>query len=211
MLACGSAPPETQLGNVDWRALCAPLTLRITGGVHRGRRIRSARVAGLRPTSDAVRAAIFSFLGRELIEGTRVLDLYAGTGALGIEALSRGAQWSDFVEGKAKLAQKIRENLQELSLDGQSRVYHARAERVARILPGAYDVVFLDPPYDMTDWESLMARLSEGELVKQQGMVVIEHRFATKLTEAYGRLFRIDSRRYGDTAVSYFRGRASSD
>ena len=109
------------------------------------------------------------------------------------------------------MAQKIRENLQELSLDGQSRVYHARAERVTRILPGAYDLLFLDPPYDMTDWESSIARLGEGELVKERGIVVIEHRFATKLAEGYGRLVQMDSRRYGDTAVSYFWGRTSGD
>ena len=196
----GSKRPEV--------CLVAPLSIRIAGGAHRGRRLRSARVAGLRPTSEVVRAAMFSILGPEAIEGALVLDLYAGTGILGLEALSRGASWADFVEANARLAQRIRENLLELSLSERGHVYRAKVKTALGNLRGGYDAVFCDPPYDMHDWGSLMGRLSEGELVKAGGIVVVEHRYDTALAERYGTLVRAASRRHGGTSVSFFRAEA---
>ena len=173
--------------------------------MHRGRRLRSARVAGMRPTSELVRAAIFSILGQEVIECARVLDLYAGTGALGIEALSRGAAWADFVETNARLAKRIQENLHELSLAEMGHVYQAKVGTALDNLPGEYDVVFSDPPYDMGDWDSLMGRLSGDGLITGEGIVVVEHRYTTVLAERYGALIQTDRRRYGDTSVSFFK------
>lgn len=180
------------------------MSLRITGGELRGRRLRSSEGAGLRPTSDRVRAAIFSILGREAVKGARVLDLYAGTGALGIEALSRGAEWADFVEANARRCQQLRENLRELGLAESSRVYQARVERVLDSLPGGYRLAFADPPYDMDVWVELMGRLGADGLLADKGLVVAEHRHSTVLAERYGRLAQMVSRRYGDTAVSIY-------
>jgi 16S rRNA (guanine(966)-N(2))-methyltransferase RsmD len=182
------------------------MSLRITGGELRGRRLRSSDGAGLRPTSDRVRAAIFSILGREAVEGVRVLDLYAGTGALGIEALSRGAAWADFVEANARRCQQLRESLRELGLsDRIGGVYQARVERILDSLPGGYGLAFADPPYDMDVWEDLMGRLGADGLIADKGVVVAEHRHSTVLAESYGRLAQVTSRRYGDTAVSIYR------
>jgi 16S rRNA (guanine966-N2)-methyltransferase len=181
------------------------MSLRITGGELRGRRLRSSDGAGLRPTSDRVRAAIFSILGRQAVEGVRVLDLYAGTGALGIEALSRGAAWADFVEANARRCQQLRESLLELGLAEGGRVYQARVERILDSLPGGYGLAFADPPYDMDVWEELMGRLGADGLVADNGVVVAEHRHSTVLAESYGRLVQATSRRYGDTAVSIYR------
>ena len=133
------------------------------------------------------------------------MDLYAGTGALGIEALSRGADRADFVEPNARLAGQLRENLRQLSLAGQARVYQARVERALDTLPGGYDLVFADPPYDMAPWDWLMGGLEEGDLIKEQGVVVVEYRSGATLAERYGRLGQVTSRRYGDTSVSMFR------
>ena len=180
------------------------MSMRITGGTYRGRRLRSTRGAGLRPTSDRVRGAIFSILGPKAVEGSRVLDLYAGTGALGIEALSRDAAWADFVEVNARRVRLIRDNLQELSLAAKSRVYQARTRRVLDTLQGGYGLVFADPPYDMDEWEPLMGRLGKGDLVRENGIAVVEHRWGTALAERYGTLFSVSRRRYGDTAVSIY-------
>jgi 16S rRNA (guanine966-N2)-methyltransferase len=181
------------------------MSIRITGGTHRGHRLRSTRSASLRPTSDKVRGAIFSILGAETVEGARVLDLYAGTGALGIEALSRNAAWVDFVEANARQSLQIRENLRALSLSARGKVYQARAERVLIDLSGGYDVVFADPPYNTNVWDELMSLLNSEGVVKGNGLVVAEHRHDTSLSAEYGRLGRVSSRRYGDTAISIYR------
>ena len=180
------------------------MSVRITGGIHRGRRLRPTRSAGLRPTTERVREAIFSILGQEAVEGARVLDLYAGTGVLAMEALSRGAVWADLVEVSAKQVSKIKENLLELSLQGQARVHRARVERALETLPKGYDLVFADPPYEMNTWDSLMGRLGDGGLVQEDGEVVVEHRHGTTLAEQYGSLVQRLSRRYGDTVISIY-------
>ena len=180
------------------------MSIRITGGTHRGRRLRSARGADLRPTTERVRGAIFSILGPEAVEGARVLDLYAGTGALAIEALSRGAAWADFVEVNAGRARQIRDSLRQISLAGMGRVYQARTQRALDTLPDGYDLVFADPPYDIEVWEPLMGRLGKGDLVREKGLVVVEYRHGLALEERYDTLTRVSVRRYGDTAVSIY-------
>ncbi|MCH7786540.1 MAG: 16S rRNA (guanine(966)-N(2))-methyltransferase RsmD [Chloroflexi bacterium] len=181
------------------------MSVRITGGEHRGRRLRSYRGGDLRPTSDRVRGAIFSILGLDAVEGARVLDLYSGTGALGIEALSRGAAWVDFVEANARRCQQIGESLRELSLEGRGKVYKSRVESILDSLPGAYELIFADPPYDTAPWETLMDDLSRHGLIKQNGVVVVEHRYGTALAERYDGLAQVSSRRYGDTSVSFYK------
>lgn len=180
------------------------MTVRITAGSHRGIRLRSARDPNLRPTSARVREAIFSILG-DMVEGARVLDLYAGTGVIGIEALSRGAVWVDFVETNAKRAQRIRENLRELSLSEFGKVYRAKVERALDAVPGRYTLVFADPPYDMNDWDDMMNRLGREGLLEESISVTVEHRFGTGPSDRYGALVRSDLRRYGDTAISIYR------
>lgn len=181
------------------------MNIRLTGGTHRGRRLHPTRGTGLRPTSEKVRGAIFSILGLEAVEGARVLDLYAGTGVLGMEALSRGAASAEFVEVSARRAQQIRENLRELSMAERAKVYQARLPKALEKLPGGYNLVLADPPYDMDAWDTLMGQLSEAKLTTENSLVVAEHRHTTRLGERYGRLARVSSRRYGDTAVSIYR------
>ncbi len=181
------------------------MSVRITGGEHRGRRLRSYRGGDLRPTSDRVRGAIFSILGPDAVEGVRVLDLYSGTGALGIEALSRGAAWVDFVEANGRRCQQIGESLRELSLANKGKVYRARVENILDSLPEAYELIFADPPYDTVPWENLMDGLSRYSLVKQNSVVVAEHRYGTAMAERYNGLAQVSSRRYGDTSVSFYK------
>ena len=180
------------------------MTTRITGGSHRGRRLRAPKGAELRPTTERVRAAIFSVLGAGAVEGERVLDLFAGTGALGIEALSRGASGADFVEANRRIARQLQENLAQLALADQCRVHRRTVERAVTTLEGPYGLVFADPPYGSVDLNALMGSLDEVSLVRRGGLVVVEHRSTEVMADAYGRLVRAHDRRYGDTSVCIY-------
>jgi len=180
------------------------MTTRITGGSHRGRRLRAPKTAGLRPTTERVRGAIFSVIGAGAVEGERVLDLFAGTGALGIEALSRGASGADFVEANGRLAKQLQGTLAELGLADRCRVHQRTVERAVTTLEGPYGLVFADPPYGSVDLEVLMGSLNEVSLVRRGGLVVVEHRSTESMANAYGRLVRIHDRRYGDTSVCIY-------
>ena len=180
-------------------------SIRISGGEYRGRRLRSVGGADLRPTSERVREAIFSILGPDRVNDARALDLYAGTGAMGIEALSRGAAWVDFVEADARRARRLRENLRELTTDDRGKVYQGPVERLLPRLPGGYGLVFVDPPYDTGNWETLLSQLGKGGTIEPDGVAVIEHRHTAVLSERYGALVQLTRRRYGDTGVSIYR------
>ena len=170
----------------------------------RGRRLRAARTKGLRPTSERVRAALFSILGAEAVEGARVLDLFAGTGALGIEALSRGAASADFVEMHGGSCREIRKSIEDMGLGERGRVHRGAVPKALNGLEGDYDLIFLDPPYDMEDWQGLMERIGDGSLVRDDGLVAAEHSSRRPLEGAYGRLVRREQRTYGNTALSIF-------
>ena len=180
------------------------MTTRITGGEHRGRKLRTARVPRLRPTSERVRAAIFSMIGQATVMGGRVLDLYAGSGALGIEALSRGANWVDFVEENSRLCRGIRQSLDELGLADRGQVYRRSVEAALGELKTRYEVVFADAPYEDDPWTELMEKLEGFELLADQALIVVEHHRRLELRESYGRIVRSRSRRHGDTVVSVY-------
>ena len=184
------------------------MTLRITGGEHRGRRFSLPRGSDLRPTSDRVRGAIFSILGSILgvdaVQGARALDLYAGSGALGLETLSRGAAWVDFVEANARRCRLISDALATLGLSERGRVHNGRVERLLGTLEGGYSLVFADPPYALDDWQVVMEALNRQGMLQEGGMVVAEHRHSTVMADEYGGLSLQTRRRYGDTAISIY-------
>lgn len=180
------------------------MTLRITGGEHRGRRFSLPREADLRPTSDRVRAAIFSILRVDAVQEARVLDLYAGSGALGLEALSRGAESVDFVEANSRRCVHIREALLALRLSERGRVHNGRVERIVDSLEGGYGLVFADPPYALDDWKRVMTALSRPGMLDDNGLVVTEHRHDSTMADEFGKLLLLTRRRYGDTAISIY-------
>ena len=181
------------------------MTVRITGGVHRGRRLRLPRSANLRPTSDRVRSAVFSILGADSLQDTLALDLYAGSGVLGLEALSRGAAGAVFVEADARRCRHIRDALAALGLPDRGSVHNGRVERVLGTLSGGgFGVAFADPPYALTDWQPLMGLLNREGLLAEGAVVVAEHRHDTGLADEYGGLALLTRRRYGDTAISIY-------
>ncbi|HET7126370.1 MAG TPA: 16S rRNA (guanine(966)-N(2))-methyltransferase RsmD [Lysobacter sp.] len=136
-----------------------PGSVRIIGGRWRGTRLPVADVAGLRPTSDRVRETLFNWLA-SVLPGARVLDLFAGSGALGLEALSRGAREALLVERDAKLAESLRQTIARLNAQDQAQVVVADALALLRApLHGRFDIVFLDPPFAADLWPAAFAAL----------------------------------------------------
>ena len=178
---------------------------RISGGSRRGRKLRSYGGAVLRPTSERVRSAIFSLIGPESVIGARVLDLYAGTGALGIEAMSRGADSAEFVESDSTRCTYIRRTVEDFGFAERSRIIRGRVEKVIHTLQARYDLVLADPPYGIDPWEMLMEGLQERNTLEEGAVVVAEHGKAYEMADSYGGLNIWKKRRYGDTAVSIFR------
>lgn len=179
--------------------------MRVAGGESRGRRLKGAVAPGVRPTTERVRAAVFNILESSQYRGKRVLDLFAGTGSLGIEALSRGAAWADFVERDRRQCAVIRENLATVGYQGMADVRQGDAVRTLGQLPGAYSVVLLDPPYRMGAFHGVLESISRtGGLAAPGAAVVAGHSRQTELRAAYGNLRRIVFRQYGDNAVSIY-------
>lgn len=176
--------------------------MRIIGGEARGRRLKAPRGAGTRPTADRVRETIFNVLGQRF-DGERVLDLFAGSGALALEALSRGAGRAVLVEKDRAAAAICAENAAALGYEGRVEVLRSDVAAAVARLAGPFDLVFLDPPYAEGPAAALQL-LEEHGLVAPGGIAVAEHDRRREPPEAVGALRRIDLRRFGDTAVSFY-------
>ena len=159
----------------------APGKLRIIGGSLRGSRLAVPDVPGLRPTPDRVRETLFNWL-MPFIDGARCLDLFAGTGALGIEALSRGAAWVDFVEDDAALARELARNLERLK-QAHAAVQNSDALALLASPPAqAFDIVFVDPPFTARLWDAAAQALELKGWLGTHALVYIEAPAATVLT-----------------------------
>ena len=179
--------------------------MRVVGGNAKGKRLKGAVSSGTRATTERVRAAIFNILYGELYQQGRVLDLFAGSGSLGIEALSRGAAWADFVERDHRQCQVIQSNLETTGFSSSARVHCSDVDRSLSMLGGAYQLVLLDPPYALQDLDTLLDRIGEGEeLVARGGTVVVGHSRFLDLRPQYGDLRLNSHRRYGDNVVEFF-------
>jgi 16S rRNA (guanine(966)-N(2))-methyltransferase RsmD len=176
--------------------------MRVIAGSHRGRRLSGPRGGSLRPTSDKVREALFSILGTR-IPGSRFLDLYAGTGAVGIEALSRGAQRVTFVESDPRAVQLMRKNLMACGFHHQAEVRVSPAQTFLQQPAwwnGRYDVVFADPPYADREAVDLVLSSWRLDLLAPEGIMVIEQDARDEAPSTDGAHLR---RRYdyGDTTL----------
>jgi 16S rRNA (guanine966-N2)-methyltransferase len=183
--------------------------VRVIAGRLGGRTLVAPRGSSTRPTADRVREALFSILGP--LENARVLDLYAGTGALGIEAISRGALRVTFVEHERAAQTALHQNLRALALGELAEVLPRRVEQVLRSPPWGdrvFDLVLADPPYAMIRDGRLaeIARLGEGALarsVRPGGRLVLEQASADAAPPLSGFRF-VETRRYGDTAIGFY-------
>ena len=178
--------------------------MRVIAGKAKGCSLKCPKEPRIRPTADRVRGAIFSALVSLGVDWSLALDLYAGTGAMGIEALSRGAEEADFVERNARCCAVIRENLRATGFAERGHVYHLDARRALHVLERPYGLVFVDPPYAENTGESILPELVSSPLVRDGTTIVVEHRQKTPPGEAYGD-FRMTRRlHHGDTCVSIF-------
>jgi len=177
--------------------------MRVIAGSHRGRRLSGPRGTALRPTSDKVREALFSILGTQ-VSGGRFLDLYAGTGAVGIEALSRGASIVTFVESDPKAVQLLQQNLQACQFLERAQV---RVGKTATFLDrndwwgGPYDVLFADPPYADLDALSTLIHAWRPGLLSERAAMIIEQDSRTKLPTSIDHATLVRKYLYGDTAL----------
>lgn len=179
--------------------------MRVAGGAARGHRLKGAVTAGVRPTSERARAAIFNVLPPWLLQEARVLDLFAGTGSLGIEALSRGAAWADFVEKNRRQCQVLQDNLEATDFRDRATAFCTDAGRILGKLPGPYQLVLLDPPYKMGKLAEFMTSLGTTPgLIDEPGMVVVGHSRHVTLATEYGELTLTSRRRYGDNSVDFY-------
>jgi 16S rRNA (guanine(966)-N(2))-methyltransferase RsmD len=179
--------------------------MRITGGALRSRQLKAPRGDATRPTSDRVREALFSILGD--IVGVRVLDLYAGTGALAFEALSRGAAHATLVESGREPLAVIRANLASLGVADRTRVIAQPVERAAKALGDGFELVFADPPYADVRGEAPAIRAIAGLMpsaLSAGGLLVLEHAEKDAPPDVGG-LEREETRHYGDTAITFYR------
>ena len=179
--------------------------MRIAGGNEKGRRLKGATSSKTRATTERVRSAIFNILDPDRYEGGRVLDLFAGTGSLGIEALSHGARSADFVEWDRRQSEVISSNLTSTGFASQGHVHCMDVMQALIALPGNYDLVLLDPPYGMSGLDDLIEKISsKSRLIIDGGVVVVGHSKHRDLNEKYGFLNLTSHRQYGDNVVDFF-------
>ncbi len=180
--------------------------LRIVAGESRGRALKTPKGPGIRPTSGRVREALFNILGQRL-DGLAVLDLFAGTGALGLEALSRGAARATFVDSGREALGLVRQNIAILGVGPRCRVIELKVTpaSLAKLSPtGPHDLIFADPPYAALDAPELLAALGASGLLAKGGRVVLERSSKAASVECAGGLWRFDSRSFGDTALDLY-------
>ncbi len=191
--------------------------MRVIAGTYRSRILKSLKGLALRPTSDRLRETLFNVLGAG-VEGSRFIDLFAGTGAIGIEALSRGAAEVVFVENHAAATTLIRRNLESLGIRKGATVLAADALRGLELLAfrkknksSLYDYVFLDPPYAAArDYARVLESLGSGSLLTPGGVVIAEHRRSFELPEEVRALQCYRVLKQGDAALSFYRRAAAA-
>ena len=179
--------------------------MRVIAGSAKGHKLVAPDSPRVRPALDKIKGAIFNILFD--VSGTRVLDLFAGSGAVGIEALSRGAASATFVEEWDKAVEAIRRNLAHTKLEGRAEILRARVDAAIRRLARAgepFDLIFVDPPYLKDLVHPTLALLADSPLIAPEGIVVVEHHPKEPIQAPPG-LSLTDSRKYGQTCVSFLR------
>lgn len=183
--------------------------MRVVGGRLRGRTLTAPKNHDVRPTSDRVRESLFNILehrtGGPSLDGARVIDLFSGTGAIGIEALSRGAKFCLFVEQAPESRALIRANVEAFALTGVSKIFRRDATDLGPIGTMApFDFAFLDPPYGQALGESALTALRSGGWLSADAMVILEERVTSEIGYVTG-FECTDMRTYGDTQIRLYR------
>lgn len=181
--------------------------LKIIGGKLKRRLLSVPGGGRIRPTAGKVRESLFNILGTDLVAGANFVDLFAGSGAVGIEALSRGARFVTFIESDPPHVKKIRDNLNTYNLVQQAKVY---CGDVFLILTNGsfnnimYDIIFADPPYRSVNLDILLLKIITNVKISDYGVVVIEHVSKVNLPEKVKNFIRYREYKYGDTTLSVY-------
>lgn len=176
----------------------------MVGGAAKGRRLKGATISEARPTSELVRGAIFNVLGPLHLSPIRALDLFAGSGSLGIEALSRGATWANFVERHPRQCSAIKENLLATGFSDRAGVHCMDVAKGISVLDSDYDLVLMDPPYKLTQLDPVLDSLASSKLLSEGATVVVGHSKRLTLNPEYQSLCQVGHYRYGDSTVDFF-------
>ena len=179
--------------------------MRIISGVSKGRRLATPKGQAIRPTSDRVKESIFNILGGE-VEGKAVLDLFAGTGNLGIEALSRGAKKALFVEKGRQALNLIQRNLSQFGMNGQSEILPKDVMRAIGILKQRceiFDLILIDPPYEKGMIQKTLMKLNSDKIHHEDSILIIQHNRRESIPTMFEGWTLIRQRRIGDTLISF--------
>jgi 16S rRNA (guanine966-N2)-methyltransferase len=180
--------------------------MRVVSGICKGRPLKAVPGSSTRPTTDKVKEAMFNIIG-PYFDGGIGLDLFAGSGGLGLEALSRGMEKVIFVDREAKAIQTIHENSKVCHLEDKIEVYRNDSSRAINALikrEVSFDFIFLDPPYKKQQLISLMEKIDEHSLLKKSGVIVCEHSHDVELPPFVGKLSQIRHEKYGIIAISIY-------
>ncbi len=179
--------------------------MRVITGKAKGHRLKAPKGTPTRPATDLVRGAIFSILETTTNDWEQVLDLFSGSGALGIEALSRGAGWVDFVEREPRCCAIIRENLEKTRLAAQAHIYCCSVAKALSFLDKEYSIILIDPPYSNSSIGSLVTQLATSKLVGTDTTLVITHSSHLSLNSICATLNLIKEHRHGDSYIAVYR------
>lgn len=180
--------------------------MRVVSGICKGRALKAVPGNTTRPTTDKVKEAIFNMIG-PYFEGGIALDLFAGSGGLGIEAVSRGLDKAIFIDRDHKAFQTIRENINTCQLEEKTEVYRNDADRALKALVKreiSFDFIFLDPPYKQQQLVSLMEKMDQHMLVHNESMIVCEHSHEVVLPSSIGGLTQVKHEKYGIIAITIY-------
>ncbi|MGG1633630.1 16S rRNA (guanine(966)-N(2))-methyltransferase RsmD [Paenibacillus sp. NRS-1760] len=180
--------------------------MRVIAGEAKGRTLKAVPGMNTRPTTDKVKEAIFSMIG-PYFDGGIALDLFAGTGGLGIEAWSRGIERTVFVDRERISIDTIRQNVETAKMGSAAEIYKNDAERALKALAKReqkFRLVFLDPPYKMITMDSLMTQLAQNQMLEPDAIIVVEHDAAHRYPEKLEYFDQLKNAKYGDIAVSIY-------
>jgi 16S rRNA (guanine966-N2)-methyltransferase len=183
--------------------------MRVIAGKAKGHPLKFPEGAPTRPATDLVKGAIFSILENLTGDWDQVLDMFSGSGQLGIEALSRGAGWVDFVDRNPRCCAIIKENLEKTGLAGQAHIYCTNVVKAIGFLDKEYDIILMDPPYADTTIGSIIEQVAISRLVGENTKVVVTHSPRLLLGSRYASLIQIKEHRHGDSCIAIFEKEAA--
>lgn len=178
--------------------------MRVIAGTAKGYSLKYPKEPRIRPTTDMIKEAMFSALEATSTDWRRILDLYAGTGSLGIEALSRGSEEADFVEMNYRCCSIIKDNLKHTGFSDRANVYRIDVSKASSTLNKEYSLIFMDPPYADQNFWNILARIANSDLAGLDTTIVMEHSHKRPGEKRYGNFQISKNLHHGDTCISIF-------